>query len=309
MEEWSTSPIDYGILGILLHTFLSKRNMADIFCVVAAFLFIAGNVLDIVYMGMYRKRGNINFEEFKDLNPEYLQMDWDFRLQYQPLEMTGGSVNAVAWFIFAIPILKVAWIQSGTGSRQIGLHIAIGVLALGGSSCELLSRMLYMGCSNALEWMASDFNLISWTGDGSNDEIGFRTLAMIDTALSGLLLWIDALEWLFLSGIFVLLYFSVRKNQLEGPSLSKRWAMFGLLLAILGFVEFFASILRFTNWMRYSAITEGVSALNKLFLFPLWLVWLGRQLPQIREVEERGAAINRPDKTSQFVDSSEGNFS
>jgi hypothetical protein len=180
----------------------------------------------------------------------------------------------------------VAWIQSSSGTRMMGLHITIVVLALGGSFAELLSRLLALGSNNALKWMASSFNLDHWnvvidtnttntTETDGNDNIGWRTLQMLDIAFSGLLLWIDSVEFLFLSVILILLVVSIKQdNQL----FATKWAKFGVLLAVLGIIEFAVSILRFDNWMVFSTIGILINALNQLLLFPIWLIWLGRQL-------------------------------
>ena len=193
-------------------------------------------------------------------------------------------------------VVKVAWIQSNFGTRMMGLHISVVVLALGGSFAELLSRLLALGSNNALAWMASSFNLDDWnvmvasnstTNGNLNDEIGWRTLQMIDIAVSGLLLWIDAMEYLFLAGILILLAFSIRTdNQLFG----KRWARFGVLMAVLGIIEFAFAILRFENWGLFSSLGALINILNQLVLFPVWLIWLGWQLPKAEE--ERDAAKN-----------------
>jgi hypothetical protein len=189
------------------------------------------------------------------------------------------------YFIIFI-VIKVAWIQSNNGTRLMGLHITVVVLALGGSFSELLARLLALGSNNAMTWMASSFNLNDWnvtttSTDGNLDDmIGWRTLEMISIAISGLILWIDAVEYLFLSGILVIFAFSIRKdNELFGM----RWAKFGLILAVLGIINFAVAILRFDNWGAFSATGALINILNQLILFPIWLVWLGRLLPKAEE--------------------------
>jgi TctA family transporter len=189
---------------------------------------------------------------------------------------------------------------------MMGLHITVVVLALGGSFSELLSRLLALGTNNALTWMASKFNLDDWdvmtdstdNGNVVNDMIGWRTLQMIDVAMSGLLLWIDAVEFLFLSGIFIILAFSIRTdNQLFGM----RWAKFGLVLAILGIIDFITAILRFEKWGLFSTVGGLINTFNQLILFPIWLIWLGRQLPKAEEV--RNAAKNTAAAVTESSDS------
>lgn len=179
----------------------------------------------------------------------------------------------------------------------MGLHITVIVLALGGSFAELSSRLLALGGSNALSWMASKFNLDDWdvmtnsTSNGGNvdDMIGWRTLQMIGIAFSGLLLWIDAVEYLFLSGVLIILAFSVRTdNQL----FTRKWAKLGIVMAILGILQFAFAILRFENWGAFSVLGALINILNQLILFPVWLIWLGRQLPKAEAARNAEKNVN-----------------
>ena len=181
------------------------------------------------------------------------------------------------------------------------MHISIIVLALGGSFSELLSRLLSLGSTNALGWMAGSFNLDDWnvTSTG-NDDIGWRTLQMIDIAVNGLLLWIDAVEYLFLSGILILFFVSIRSS--EGYKVfGMRWAYFGAVMACLGVVEFICAILRFENWITFSSIGFIINVLNQVILFPVWLIWLGRQLPKAEAMALSRAKANE----NKFTESSE----
>ena len=182
-------------------------------------------------------------------------------------------------------VIKVAWIQSNYGTRMMGLHITVVVLALGGSFAELSSRLLALGSNNALTWMASKFNLEDWNtvtnstnSDGdANDMIGWRTLQMMGIAMSGLLLWIDAVEYLFLSGILIILAISIRE---ENELFTMKWAKFGVVIAVLGIIEFATAILRFEAWGVFSVTGTLINILNQLILFPVWLFWLSRQFPK-----------------------------
>jgi hypothetical protein len=59
-----------------------------------------------------------------------------------------------------------------------------------------------------------------------------------------------------------------------------KWAKLGFAMAILGIIEFAVSILRFKNWGLFSALGILINIVNQLILFPVWLIWLGRQLPK-----------------------------
>ena len=187
---------------------------------------------------------------------------------------------------------------------MMGLHITVVVLALGGSFAELASRLLALGGNNALTWMASSFNLDDWdvmtnnsttsfssNGGNLDDMIGWRVLEMIGIAMTGLILWIDAVEYLFLSGILIILAFSVRTdNQL----FTRKWAKLGVVLAVLGILDFALAILRFESWGVFSTIGGLINILNQLILFPVWLIWLGRQLPKAeatRSAEKNVSAV------------------
>lgn len=175
-------------------------------------------------------------------------------------------------------VIKVAWIQSNGGTRMMGLHISIVVLALGGSFAELLSRLLALGVNNALGWMSTSFNLENWgtNSTGEDDNIGWRTLEMIDIATSGLLLWVDSIEYLFLSAVLTLFVISIKKDN---ELFTMRWAKYGSIMAIFSMIEFITAILRFKSWGAFSSIGYLINVVFQLFLFPIWLIWLGKQLP------------------------------
>ena len=123
---------------------------------------------------------------------------------------------------------------------------------------------------------------------------------MIAVAVSGLILWIDAVEYLFLSGIFILLALSIRTdNQL----FTMKWAKFGIVLAVLGIIDFAVSILRFDNWGVFSTIGVLINILNQLILFPVWLIWLGRQLPKAEEIRNaaKSAAVETESSDSMVT--------
>lgn len=276
--------------------------MMDRHCLIAAVLFLLSDVIACVAYFMTKNHEHFDYGLLKNLDPEYIQHEWEWHIEHGRIESTYAIINAIAWFFFAIPVIKVTWIQSHGGTRQMGLHISIVVLALGGSFSELLSRLLSLGSRNALGWMAGSFNLDNWnvTNTG-NDEIGWRTLQMIDIAINGLLLWIDAVEYLFLSGILILFLFSIRST--EGFKLfGMRWAYFGMLMACLGIVEFACAILRFENWITFSALGFIINVLNQLFLFPVWLLWLGRQLPKAEAMAASRATIDE-NKITESSDS------
>jgi hypothetical protein len=301
--------------------------MIDRHCLIAALLFLLSDIIACVAYFMTKNHEHFDYSQLRNLDPEYIQREWEWHIEHGRIESTYEVINAIAWFVFAIPgtfpfnvddsldfvfllvthvvaysVIKVTWIQSCAGTRQMGLHLSIVVLALGGSFSELLSRLLSLGSANALGWMAGSFNLDDWNVTSTaNDEIGWRTLQMIDIAINGLLLWIDAVEYLFLSGILILLFFSIRST--DGYKLfGMRWAYFGMFMACLGIVEFACAILRFENWITFSSLGFIINVLNQLFLFPIWLLWLSRQLPKAEAMASSRATVDE-NKITESSDS------
>ena len=98
----------------------------------------------------------------------------------------------------------------------------------------------------------------------------------------GMLLWIDAFEWLALYATMLFVFVSVRTEKVDDPPFSKRWATFGLLIAILCLFDFLSDILKFQSWKTFKIIAFAISTLNTLLLLPIWLLWLGKQLKRAK---------------------------
>jgi hypothetical protein len=96
----------------------------------------------------------------------------------------------------------------------------------------------------------------------------------------GLLLWVDAFEWLALFGILVLTYFSVGTTPENKHTFGRFWPFLGLVIAFLCFVDFAADVLRLEEWRVFSKFAVFVSVVNTVFLLPAWVIMLGRVLPK-----------------------------
>jgi hypothetical protein len=258
--------------------------MMDISSLTAALLFVIGSIIDYVYKNKLRDRTHFNYTDFTSLDPTFIEEEWQFLSEHRSLELAAGTLNAMAWFALLIPVLQVAWIQSYSGTRQIGVHVTVAALALGGSLSEFIARLLIIGTSNAGEWLARDFNLDNWISENSNDRIGWRTLQVAHIVVRGMTLWVDAVEWLALFGISVLLFISIhtQKERL----LSLPWASVGLVMGLLALIDFAADILRLESWRTFAEVAFWITMLNRLILLPVWLVWLGYQLPRAKELAE-----------------------
>jgi hypothetical protein len=164
--------------------------------------------------------------------------------------------------------------------------VSIAVLALGGSFLEIVARVMTIGATSAIHWLGSGyFNLDHWTdgedsaaATGAPDLLGWRTLEVITVVVNGLSAWVDAMEWLFLSAILLLVYRSVASHNNTTSAWSMRWATLGLFIGALSFVDLSFNVLRFQSWRTFSVLALMLTTLTRLVLMPVWLVWLSRIL-------------------------------
>ena len=243
----------------------------------------------------HRDHSHFDYQKLRALDPDYIIDSFAHRSSQATTEISIGLINALGWCVFCIPILLTSWHLSNRGTQHLSVSIGIAVLALAGSFSEMLAAVLYLGVSNTIEWVSSSFELKDWTGAG--DTVGYRTVEVVSVILRGLLLWVDAMEWLFLCGIFVLLFKLVRAttraSSMEENSLwSSQWAMLGLCIGILSLVDFYANVLRFASWRVFSRIAFYVSMSMRLVLMPIWLLWLGRILHSVTMKGEDGTAAS-----------------
>jgi formate hydrogenlyase subunit 4 len=104
---------------------------------------------------------------------------------------------------------------------------------------------------------------------------------MPDLRLTGLVLWIDAFEWIALFCILILIYFSVGTQPKEKRKLSIWWARMGLFIAFLTFIDFSADVLRLEDWQTFTEIAIVVAVVNTLMLLPSWLIILSCTLHKV----------------------------
>jgi hypothetical protein len=147
-----------------------------------------------------------------------------------------------------------------------------------------------IGATSAIHWLTSGFfNLEDWTSENSGDLLGWRTVEVVSVVINGLSVWVDALEWLFLSAILLLVFLSVAShNQREriSSAWSIRWATLGLFIGVLSFVDLSFNVLRFRSWGTFSVLALLVTSVTRLILMPTWLVWLSRILYVVQHQQE-----------------------
>ena len=146
-----------------------------------------------------------------------------------------------------------------------------------------IDTLLTLGTEATCGWIADDFDL-EYGGAGGAGAYGWKTLEITWLTNQGSRLWIDAIDWLFLSLALVCVHRSVALTP-SGPAkaFSVRWATLGLVIAFFAFFDFVAECARFAAaWRAFSAMSGVLSVLNTLILLPAWLVWLSTMLPAAR---------------------------
>jgi len=267
----------------MLYALLST---VDTPCIVCAALFFIANLLSIIYRALdYNSMSSEDYQTMLSLDPEFLQNAWTWRSRYVGLKTSAGMFNTLAWFSFTVPILQTSWILSQGGKRHPGTHIFLAGLVVAGSVIEAISRLMLIGVDSVSHWMASDFNLSSW--NYRNDGIGWRVLEMVYETCNGIIVWIDAFEWLALSGILIIIYASVDSEKREesvSRTFNSTWAHFGVLVGTFCWFDFLADVMRMENLKMFQSWTILASALNMLILLPIWILMLGKQLSEAKPV-------------------------
>lgn len=256
----------------------------EISCFIAALLFTTGNVVRIVFYARESKRSHWNWELYETMNPTYLQAEWDYRLDAKGLWLASSIMNAFGWIFFAYPVIQMAWLLSHQGTKGIMFNLTIIVLALGGALTEWLANLFWIGMTMASSKLATQFNLDEWVRDdvsGADEGLGWRSLEVNHITGSGFIWFVDAFEWLCLSGLFICTFFSVsiwRKD--DATTFGARWNSLSLFMGLLCILEFVAEILRFEGFKTFGPIAMVYAVLNRLILMPVWLISLGFILPR-----------------------------
>jgi len=220
--------------------------------------------------------------KWKKLDVVYIKKRW--QTDAHGLEVIGGVLVTLAWFVFTIPMIQLAWILSRGGKRNVPLHTMMVLLVIAGSFTELIARLLQMGMWGILGWVSKDFNISDWIessdNTGSSDNIGWKVLELISTVIIGMTFWVDAFEWLALSGIFLTIVVSVRTLPASSNvAIPNIWPYLSILLVGYCIIEFISDILRTLDWTTFQTIATIFSLFMTIIFFPVWLLMLGSWLP------------------------------
>jgi len=265
---------------------MSFFSSIELSCVFPAVLFFFGKLLNIIHRSLLLFLvDEDSYDSRLELDPTFLHELWSQRSKYVGLKTAAGMVNVIAWFALCVPVLQTAWTLSMGGKRHLGTHVFLVGLVVTGSTIEAISRLMVIGIDSVCHFMANDFNLSSW--NYKNDGIGWRVLEIVYDSSNGVIAWVDAFEWLALSGILVIIYASVDAERMDKNSIlnfSYYWTYHGLLAGTLCWVDFLAEVMRVENYTIFQLFAILVSAFNMLILLPSWLLYLGKQLYKAKPV-------------------------
>eukprot|EP00525_Craspedostauros_australis_P011537 CAMPEP_0198113438 /NCGR_PEP_ID=MMETSP1442-20131203/5108_1 /TAXON_ID= /ORGANISM="Craspedostauros australis, Strain CCMP3328" /LENGTH=366 /DNA_ID=CAMNT_0043770523 /DNA_START=41 /DNA_END=1141 /DNA_ORIENTATION=- len=255
--------------------------MPDCFVATAAVLMFAANALLIVYYVKERERSHFDRDLFEELDPAYIRLEWDHRIDNTALWTAAGFINGFAWLFLCVPIIELSWILSRRGTSSTSLHLAIAFFALAGSFTEWISRLYFVGSNIATRHLARNFNLDRWISNNVQDDLGWRALEVTHLITSAYVWFLDAFEWICLSIILILTYSSVRHwREHDSSTFDGCWNALGLFIGLMCILEFVAEILRFDGYRTFGPIAIVYAVLNRLILIPIWLLTLSFLLPR-----------------------------
>jgi hypothetical protein len=143
--------------------FLKSR---DIHCTAASALLLLGSFLAFVYRVALRRRITYNEEQsggkFGAFETSLLISTWHARFDLQWLLSTAVFVNACAWVVFSIVIIKLTWVLRCKGKYSLGSTVTIAVLAVGGGVAEFLASLLCLGANRAMSDISNRYELNTW---------------------------------------------------------------------------------------------------------------------------------------------------
>lgn len=228
--------------------------------------------------GLFYKAYELQLQDTKD----HYQNEWLWRSKHSHLEITAGVLTTLGWFLLAVPLVQVTVMLSSRGTRMLGLHSAVGVLTVGAATTELCANLMYHGGYQALDYIASNVNLEDFSTTG--DEAGWKVLSMLTLFAKGMTHIVNHMEMLFLSAIFALLFVSVfsHSEKLFGT----RWAIYSAALSGLCLVSFVVELGNTTGGFEFSHLIVGIT---KIALLPVWILWLGKQLPAASKAAKESA--------------------
>lgn len=250
----------------------------NIAAVLAAILVFLGNFLTIWYLGreLYR---DVDLDRWRELDPDYIQEEWAFRLDNRGLYLAASFIEALGWLLMAFPLFELSWILSNKGQQSTTLHLGIALFAIVAALTEWVSIFLYTGGTAATEYIVKNFNLDNWILN-SNDQIGWRVIEVIHISTQGFMIFVSATEYLCLAFIMLFVHISVRRwRQFDSTTFGACWNSLGLFIGLLALLDYTSELLRLEGLKLFGPIAFWYACVNRLVLLPVWLLMLACRLP------------------------------
>ena len=253
--------------------------MLDCSCLLASLFVFLGNALLVAYYAIESNRQHWNQVAYSQLDPDFLIDDWDWRKENRQLEVAGKMITAVSWVIMTAPIMQLSVVSSLGGDRQLWLHVSIVCLSMGAAITEITAQLMHLGTFNAAVWVTKEFKLDNWMTTTTGDSVGWQSLEVSYRNAVGLTLWVDSVEYLALSFMFIMIFWSIYSMGHMPQSVGMGLAGFAFFIGVLSLADFIAYVVRLKFWSTASLVGRIISVLNRVIFIPLWFLILSCKLP------------------------------
>lgn len=264
----------------------------DYSCIFSLVMFYLANAFNTVELSReLRHNERSDQADWYALDPNQIQHRWALRVERRDLRTAGLFFNALAWFSLIIPVLQIATVLSRHGRRKIGLHVVMVALVCSTSFTELLCRLFTIGMDHTQDWIANDFQLSDWGLENGRVGTGWKVAEVFHLMSQGIMLWVDAFEWLALGGIMLLIFYSFStETSKTAYSFPRRWGTLSFFIAVLSLVTFAINVMKLNDHPTYAPLHITVTAINAFLLYPVWFLSLSTALPEAladREAQEQ----------------------
>jgi hypothetical protein len=258
---------------------MSSRDLTTLLTLFTFVLAAIIHMVTIVHSGAW---WNKNSAEWYDLDPAVLRDDLSRRdLSTRDARTAAGLINVLAWLCFLFPLTSAAAVLSRDYRHRESLHAWMVVLGFAAFFTECVSRLMAMGMENVVFWVSRDFNLEDWGASTTkDDQIGWRVVEILHTINNGIIMWVEAFEWLAMGGIMFLLFVSISTESEHPAVFSRRFGRLSLFISLVSVCTFAAHVFRIESHRVFVVWQFILLTVNVLILYPLWFVYLSKRLPE-----------------------------
>ena len=247
---------------------------------VAALFIIIHNVLRVInHLLMRNIYHTHNFTEFEMLKPADVQERWQARRSVRGVHIVDEIAGIIGWMC-VVPVIMVVVRIVSRGNPTSYVQWATPMFGF-----AVLIRMLEwtfnMGQRTGSDWMSSWPVFQADTSLPANQvqllqvlEITYEMARFRDT-------WFYGLDWVFVGTATAIVSAGAWSQSL----LSRKHAILGFIIGILGVTQWIMDILRLVRWGPFMIIGAITRLGTGTILFPIWLVWLGLLVTKYRGTE------------------------